>query len=67
VVRDVLEKEFFHNNHTLLVFLSITMELRSKATFLHEIDSRLTSEWILSTLFLDEIVETLHHGMEVMV
>jgi hypothetical protein len=27
VVRDMLEKEFFHNNITLLVFLSIMMEL----------------------------------------
>jgi hypothetical protein len=32
-----------------------------------EVDGWLPSEWILQTLFLYEIVEMLHHGMEVLV
>jgi hypothetical protein len=67
VMGDMLEKEFFHNNHALLIFLSITVQLQSKASFLHEVNGRLPSEWILQTLFLDEIIEPLHHGMEVLV
>jgi hypothetical protein len=61
---DVFKEEFFDNNNRHLKFLSMEVQLLDEAVFIKKVNSRLVCEWILQTVFLDHVLQSIYHGLE---
>jgi hypothetical protein len=63
---NMFHEECHHNNNCHLEFLSIAVELLDEAVSLKEVNGWSASIWILQSIFLDHVIKSVDHALEVL-